>query len=222
MNTTTTTTPALTKLGRALMTEIGDWHGSFFDGGIAEGEGIWFSCLTGETAGIEGLAKTPTGMANVITKLGQDGYLSIDGPDEDGEQWVSLTKLGAETALELAAIKRQADEHPPVELTSRRDELTREDETRRQARRMANLPAEGTTAPTYPHIDGYGKLTHRDAITGAPVQDQGGLTPRQRQLVLDFIQTELDEVGEDDMTDTDLYVGLQKAHRLLSQDPTTK
>lgn len=94
--------PNLTKMGKTLMTLIGKRELSFFDGGIVEGEGIWHNSLSGETAGAPGMPKNATGVANVVTKLVEDGYLTVAAPDENGDVWVSLTKLGAETAVQLA------------------------------------------------------------------------------------------------------------------------
>lgn len=92
----------LTKMGKTLLTLIGQQRLSFFDGGIVEGEGIWHGSLSDEAAGTPGMPKTATGVANVVTKLVEDGYLSTAAPDENGDVWVSLTKLGAETAVQLA------------------------------------------------------------------------------------------------------------------------
>jgi hypothetical protein len=103
----TTTTPKLTKAGAQLMTIIGRRETSFFDGGIVANEGIWHECLTGETAGAEGMPSSAKGVANVITKLAADGYLELHDNSEDGV-WVVLTDLGADTANELAAEKAPA------------------------------------------------------------------------------------------------------------------
>lgn len=106
MTTTTTTTPHLTAMGRKLMTAIGE-NGqgaptlSFFDGGIVEDSGSWMSVLSAELSGEGSVAKTATGVANVLKKLDADGFVAIDSPDENGEQWVRLTKLGADTANQL-------------------------------------------------------------------------------------------------------------------------
>lgn len=103
---TTTTAPKMTKAGITLMTIIGRGQTSFFDGGITEGEGIWHECLTGETAGTENMPKSAKGVANVIQKLAQDGYLHLTDNNQPGDTdgvWVSLTALGADTANELGA-----------------------------------------------------------------------------------------------------------------------
>jgi hypothetical protein len=97
---TTTTAPKMTAAGTALMTAIGNWTGSFFDGGIVAGEGIWHDNLTGEAAGAPGVPATPKGVAGVIRRLAETGYLDISDNGEDGV-WVSLTALGAATATAL-------------------------------------------------------------------------------------------------------------------------
>lgn len=115
-NNTNTAAPKLTAMGRALLAAIGDWHGSFFDGGIThEHSGIWHSNLTDEAAGAPGVAKTPTGVANVIEKLATDGYLTV-GEEDEGDKWVELTELGATTALQLAADAKKKSEQGSGEL----------------------------------------------------------------------------------------------------------
>lgn len=99
-NTTPTTeAPTMTAAGTALMTAIGNWNGSFFDGGIVAGHesGIWHDNLTDEAAGGPGLPKTPKGIAGVVRRLSEQGYLDVSDHGEDGV-WVSLTALGAATA----------------------------------------------------------------------------------------------------------------------------
>lgn len=99
--TTTSKAPTMTAAGTALMTAIGNWTGSFFDGGIVANEGIWHENLTDEAAGAPGLPKTPKGVAGVIRRLSEQGYLDVSDQGEDGV-WVSLTALGAATATALA------------------------------------------------------------------------------------------------------------------------
>lgn len=108
------TAPKLTKMGATLMTIIGKQQTSYFDGGVVEDSGIWHEALTGETAGAEGMPKTPTGVANVITKLVDDGYLHSDPAEGEDGAWVYLTKLGADTANSLAAGKPVASNAAPA------------------------------------------------------------------------------------------------------------
>ncbi|WAB09103.1 hypothetical protein SEA_CHRIDISON_50 [Arthrobacter phage Chridison] len=75
---------------------IGAQKYSFFDEGIVEGGGIWYSALVEETP------LSPRLAARAVSKLVKDGRLIKSEKDEDGEQWVELTKLGAEVAKGLA------------------------------------------------------------------------------------------------------------------------
>lgn len=97
--TTTTTTPTMTKAGTALMTAIGLGQFSFFDQGVEASSGIWHDNLTGE-AGAD-VAKTPKGVAGVVRRLIEQGYLDSSNGGEDGV-WVCLTATGAATAQALA------------------------------------------------------------------------------------------------------------------------
>lgn len=105
-----TTSTTMTAAGKALMTAIGNWTGSFFDGGIVagNGSGIWHDNLTGEAAGLPGVPKTAKGVAGVIRRLSEQGYLDVSDVGEDGV-WVALTEQGAATATALA---QQADAEP--------------------------------------------------------------------------------------------------------------
>lgn len=75
--TTTTTTTTMTAAGKALMAAIGNWTGSFFDGGIVAGEGIWHDNLTAEAAGAPGVPQTAKGVAGVVRRLAEQGYLEV-------------------------------------------------------------------------------------------------------------------------------------------------
>lgn len=93
--------PTLTKFGSMLLAVIGSGQTSFFDDGIVKDSGIWHECLTGETAGSEGLPKTAAGVANVIDRLVEQGMLGKGEQGEDGV-WVWLTEAGAREARNLA------------------------------------------------------------------------------------------------------------------------
>lgn len=107
---TTTTNTTMTAAGKALMTAIGNWTGSFFDGGIVagNGSGIWHDNLTDEAAGLPGVPKTAKGVAGVVRRLAEQGYLDVSDAGQDGV-WVSLTEQGAATAT---ALGQHADEEP--------------------------------------------------------------------------------------------------------------
>ena len=96
--------PRLTKFGAMLLGLIGSGSTSFFDDGIVENSGIWHECLTGETAGTEGMPTTGKGVANVIDRLCDLGLLDKGSPDEDGQVWVWLTKRGAVEARRQAKV----------------------------------------------------------------------------------------------------------------------
>ncbi|ALY10781.1 hypothetical protein FDH63_gp56 [Arthrobacter phage Wayne] len=75
---------------------IGAQKYSFFDEGITEGSGIWYSALVEETP------LSPRLAARAVTKLVKEGRLIKSDKDEDGEQWVELTAHGAKIAQGLA------------------------------------------------------------------------------------------------------------------------
>lgn len=111
------TISTMTKAGTALMTIIGRGQTSFFDGGIVAGQGIWHEALTGETAGAEGLPKTPKGVAGVIRRLVEQGMLEVADSGEDGV-WVALTDQGAATANALAPASAPEPTKKPVKAKS--------------------------------------------------------------------------------------------------------
>jgi hypothetical protein len=90
-----------TAAGRRLLEVIGHGQTSFFDEGIVARSGIWHDNLTGETAGAVGLPKTATGVAGVVRRLIEQGYL--DSQQQDDGVWVWLTETGAAAARSLAA-----------------------------------------------------------------------------------------------------------------------
>lgn len=94
---------ALTAKGRETMTAVGDWDGSFFDGGIAEGEGIWGECFMNE------MGQKSTGVINRLRDLG----LFTTSLDDESGTWFALTTLGADVALTLAGkANARCSEHP--------------------------------------------------------------------------------------------------------------
>lgn len=129
----TTTAPTMTKAGTALMTIIGKHQTSFFDGGIVTGEGIWHEALTGETAGAPDLPKTAKGVAGVIRRLAETGYLDVSDQGEDGV-WVSLTEQGAATATALA-------EGTPTKPTQTAQKATKAPASAKAASKPADSPA---------------------------------------------------------------------------------
>jgi hypothetical protein len=92
----------LTKLGRAMMQQIGERRFSFFDNGIQEDSGIWGECLAGEfTAG-----SSPRSSAGVMTRLRTAGMLKSynTGDPSDPGDWWDLTALGAKVARRLGGL----------------------------------------------------------------------------------------------------------------------
>lgn len=75
---------------------IGQQKYSYFDEGVANGSGIWYSALVDETPVSPALA------ARAVNALVKAGRLIKGDKDEDGEQWVELTELGAKIAQGLA------------------------------------------------------------------------------------------------------------------------
>lgn len=96
------TIEGLTAKGRETMTSIGRiaFGGrelGFFDDGVAAGSGSWGECLTGE------LGHRSAGVINRLAKLGL-----FDVSHDVNGAWFSLTELGAEVALLLAAPAAEA------------------------------------------------------------------------------------------------------------------
>lgn len=95
---------SLTAKGKALMAQIGNWSGSFFDNGIAEGSGAWGEVLAGELD-LDALGvKNVKGVAGVLTGTKKAGLWDVTPADQgdDSDFWY-LTALGAEVAKFAAA-----------------------------------------------------------------------------------------------------------------------
>ncbi|AZS07037.1 hypothetical protein SEA_CHEWCHEW_54 [Arthrobacter phage ChewChew] len=76
-----------------LLIDLGNSKFSYFDEGIVEDSGIWYSALRDE------MPNSSTLNARAITKLVKDGMFIKNDRDEDGEEWLSLTAKGAASAL---------------------------------------------------------------------------------------------------------------------------
>lgn len=87
------------KLAFAILARIGGHRYSFFDEGVAEDSGIWYTCLRDETGGDTRAA------ARAITYLVKAGYLVKEADTQDSgstDNWMALTTLGADTAKSMA------------------------------------------------------------------------------------------------------------------------
>ncbi|QPO16988.1 hypothetical protein KDJ01_gp57 [Arthrobacter phage Kittykat] len=73
--------------------DLGNQKFSYFDSGIEEDSGIWYSAMRDE------MPNSTTLNARAITKLVKDGMFIKSDKDEDGEEWLSLTAKGAKAAL---------------------------------------------------------------------------------------------------------------------------
>ncbi|AZS07099.1 hypothetical protein SEA_CHOLULA_55 [Arthrobacter phage Cholula] len=80
--------------------DLGNEKFSFFDDGITEGSGIWYSAMRDE------MSYSKTLSARAITKLVKDGRFIKHERDEDGEEWLSLTAKGVEAVLALKGEKK--------------------------------------------------------------------------------------------------------------------
>lgn len=78
-----------------LMIQVGNREFSFFDQGLVEGEGMWYSDMKAEMPVSEALA------ARAIASVIKDGFFVKSQPDEDGERWMGLTETGIKAALAL-------------------------------------------------------------------------------------------------------------------------
>ncbi|AZS08713.1 hypothetical protein SEA_LENNOX_54 [Arthrobacter phage Lennox] len=78
-----------------ILVGIGNDRYSFFDGGIKDGEGIWYEALRDETKAERTIA------SRAIAKLVKDGYVTKDRQDGEDDYWVALTAKGATAALAL-------------------------------------------------------------------------------------------------------------------------
>ncbi|AZF98455.1 hypothetical protein SEA_BIGMACK_54 [Arthrobacter phage BigMack] len=80
--------------------DLGNQQFSYFDEGITEGSGIWYSALRDE------MNYSTTLNARAITKLVKDGMFIKSDRDEDGEEWLELTAKGAKAALSFKDDKK--------------------------------------------------------------------------------------------------------------------
>ncbi|AYD81749.1 hypothetical protein Moki_53 [Arthrobacter phage Moki] len=73
--------------------DLGNNSFSYFDEGIVEDSGIWYSAMRDE------MNYSTSLNARAISKLVKDGMFIKSDKDEDGEEWLSLTAKGAKAAL---------------------------------------------------------------------------------------------------------------------------
>lgn len=89
---------ALDPTGRAIMALVGQRYFDFFDDGIVDGSGIWFSHLGWQAAERLGRATVTAALRKLVTAglwdLGESDEGGGNGPD----RWFALTALGAAVA----------------------------------------------------------------------------------------------------------------------------